>query len=43
MWRNDTQEATHLNWIAILSFAGSAVFSMAIWVGLIRAIERIVR
>ena len=43
MWRNDTEEVTQLNWIAILSLAGSAVFSMAIWVGLIRAVERIVR
>ena len=42
MWRNDTQE-THLNWVAICSFAGSAVFSFAIWVGLIRAVERIVK
>jgi hypothetical protein len=43
MWRNDTEDVTHLNWIAILSFAGSALCSMAIWVGLIRAVERIVK
>jgi len=42
MWRDDTQE-THLNWVAVLSFAGSAVCGFAIWVGLIRIVERIVR
>ncbi len=42
MWHNDTEE-THLNWVAILSFAGSAVFSFAIWVGLIRAAQLLVR
>ena len=42
MWRNDT-EVTHTNWVAVISFAGSAAFSFAIWVGLIRVVERIVR
>ncbi len=42
MWHNDTEE-THLNWVAIFSFAGSAVCSFAIWVGLIRIAERIVK
>jgi hypothetical protein len=42
MWHNDTEE-THTNWVAILSFAGSAVCSFAIWVGLIRIVERIVK
>ena len=43
MWRNDTDEGTRPNWIAILSFAGSAVFSMAIWIGLIRIVQGIVK
>ena len=42
MWRNDTEE-THPNWVAILSLAGSAVCGFAIWVGLIRIVERIVK
>ena len=42
MWRNDTEE-THLNWVAILSFAGSVACSFAIWVGLIRFAERLVK
>lgn len=42
MWRNDTQD-TQLNWVAIGSFAGSVVCSFAIWVGLIRMVERIVK
>lgn len=43
MWRNDTDEVTRLNWIAILSLAGSAVCSIAIWVGLIRIVQGIVK
>jgi len=43
MWRNDTEEVTRTNWVAVLSFAGSAVFSMAIWVAVIRAVERIAK
>jgi hypothetical protein len=42
MWHNDTQE-THLNWVAVFSLAGSAVFSFAVWVGLIRFVEEIVQ
>jgi hypothetical protein len=43
MWRNDTDEVTRPNWTAILSFAGSALCSMAIWVGLIRVVREIVK
>jgi hypothetical protein len=43
MWRNDTEEITHPNWIAIFSFAGSAVCSLAIWVGLIRGVQLLVK
>jgi hypothetical protein len=43
MWRNDTEEITHPNWIAIFSFAGSAVCSLAIWIGVIRTVARFVK
>jgi hypothetical protein len=44
MWRNDIEdEVTGLNWLAILSLAGSTVCSMAIWVGLIQIVKSIVR
>jgi len=43
MWRPETEEPMHLNWVAICSFTGSVVLSMAIWVGLFRAYERLVK
>jgi hypothetical protein len=43
MWRNDTEEVTQPNWIAIFSFAGSAVCSLAIWIGLIRGVQLLVK
>jgi hypothetical protein len=43
MWRPETEEPMHLNWVAIFSFTGSVVLSMAIWVGLFRAYEHLVR
>jgi hypothetical protein len=42
MWRPETEEPMHLNWVAIVSFTGSVVLSMAIWVGLFRAYEVLV-
>ena len=42
MWQNDTEE-TRLNWVAVISLAGSAACSFAIWVALIRIVERIVK
>jgi hypothetical protein len=32
-----------LNWTAILSCAGSLVISLAIWAGLIRAVQHLVK
>jgi len=43
MWRPETEEPMHLNWVAIFSFTGSIVVSMAIWVGLFRAYQHLVR
>jgi hypothetical protein len=43
MWRPETEEPMQLNWAAILSFTGSVALSMAIWVGLFRAYQHLVR
>jgi hypothetical protein len=43
MWRPDADEHVHLNWVAILSLTGSVVVSMAIWIGLFRAYQLLVR
>jgi hypothetical protein len=43
MWRPETEEPMHLNWVAIFSFTGSVVVSMTIWVGLFRAYQHLVR
>jgi hypothetical protein len=43
VWQDETEEAVHLNWVPILSFAGSVVCSLAIWVGLYRLVEYVVK
>jgi len=43
MWRPETEEPMHLNWVAVLSFTGSVAVSMAIWVGLFRIYQILVR
>lgn len=43
MWRYDTEETTRPNWIAIFSFAGSVLCSLAIWIGLIRVVGSFVK
>ncbi len=43
MVRDNTEEPVRLNWTAILSIGGSLVASLALWAGLIRAIQVLVR
>ncbi|MGA3088525.1 MAG: hypothetical protein ABSD75_07935 [Terriglobales bacterium] len=43
MWIRESQRYVHLNWIAILSYTASLVVSLAIWSGLFRAIEHLVK
>jgi hypothetical protein len=43
MGRDHTGGPIHLNWIAILSCAGSLAVSLSIWLGLIRVIEHFVK
>jgi hypothetical protein len=42
MWRPD-EEPMHLNWIAILSYSGSLVVSVAIWTGVFRIFASLVK
>ena len=43
MFHDQPPESVQLNWTAILSFTGSVAVSLAIWVGLFRAIEYFTR
>jgi hypothetical protein len=43
MWIRESDRHVHWNWIAILSYSASLVVSVAIWRGLFRAVERLVR
>ncbi len=43
MLRDNTEEPVRLNWTAILSIGGSLVASLAMWAGLIRAIQVLAR
>jgi hypothetical protein len=33
---------TQVNWVAILTFAGSLLYSLTIWIGVFRAVEHLV-
>ena len=37
------KSGTSLNWVAIWSYAGSLVVSLAIWAALVSAVERLIR
>ena len=43
MWHDETEEQVHLNWTAIFALAGSIVGSLAIWIGLFRAVQFFVK
>jgi len=43
MWRFPADETVHLNWTAVMSYSGSLVESVVIWVGLFRAVEHLVK
>jgi len=42
MWREVSNGQVRPNWTAILSISGSVAVSVALWVGLIRAIAALV-
>ena len=39
MFHDQAEESVRLNWTAIVSFSGSVAVSLAIWVGLFRALQ----
>lgn len=43
MWPDEAEENVHVNWTAILSFTGCVASSLAIWVGLIRMVQHLVK
>ncbi len=45
MWTRESEKGVRVqwNWIAILSYAGSLAVSLAIWMGLFRAVEHLLR
>jgi hypothetical protein len=40
---NEREQPAQPNWIAILSYTGSLVISLAVWAGLVRMIEHFVK
>jgi hypothetical protein len=40
---HERERVFHLNWIAIVTYAGSVAVSLAIWVGLFRVVEHFVK
>jgi len=43
MWIRESESSVQWNWIAIFSYAMSAVVSLAIWRGLFLAVERLMK
>jgi hypothetical protein len=43
MWIRESERVVHWNWIAIVSYTISAAVSLAIWGGVFRAVEHLVR
>ena len=43
MWTREPERRTHLNWTAIFSLTASLAFSLAIWRGLFRAVEHLMK
>jgi len=43
MYFEDSEELYTINWVAVASFACSAVVSLMIWTGLFYAVQKIVR
>jgi hypothetical protein len=43
MWIRESGRSVHYNWIAIFSYTASLVVSLAIWKGLFRAVQFLVK
>jgi hypothetical protein len=43
MWIRESERYVQWNWIAIFSYTASLAVSLAIWTGIFRAVERLVK
>lgn len=43
MWIRESQKCNHWNWIAIFSYTASLAVSLAIWKGLFRAVQLLMK
>jgi hypothetical protein len=43
MWIRASERCVHWNWIAIFSYTASAAVSLAIWKGLFRVVQHLVK
>ncbi len=43
MWIRESEKSLHWNWIAILSYTASLAVSLAIWRGLFRAVQLLIK
>ena len=43
LWSSEEERRIKVNWVAVLSCAGSLLFSVAIWAGVYRAVEILAR
>jgi hypothetical protein len=43
MWIREIERCVHWNWIAIFSYSASLALSLAIWRGLFRAAEHLMK
>jgi len=43
MWIRESERYVHWNWIAILAYTASLAVSLAIWGGLFRAVQFLVK
>jgi hypothetical protein len=43
MWIRESERYVHWNWIAIFSYGASLALSLAIWRGVFRAVEHLVK
>lgn len=43
MWIRETDKPVHWNWVAIFSYSASLAVSLAIWRGVFRAVEHLVK
>lgn len=43
MWIQESEPYAQVNWVALFSYSASLAVSLAIWTGLIRAVQHLIR